>query len=206
MVGVAFSVFLAGATDADLYIRIQKSYDTKSGVWDMATRKADEAIADYLAGDSTGLSAQLFTQREIAHMQDVYNLFADMRLIRAVVLPLGVILLFAAVFKSRNWTRLMPLGGTIATVLFLVPFLVVGTWGAIDFHGAFRMMHEFLFDNRLWLLNPETDLLIQILPQEFFERIAVVLVSRCVLSALILPLLLITGPLFYRKIDAKVIV
>ncbi len=198
MVAVALSVFLAGATDADLYLSVQQSYDETAVALGPMIRRADSAIADYLVNGDEGL-AQLFNEREVSHMRDVYGLFEDMRLIRIVAFPLAAALLFAAAFKNARWTRTLPMGGALGAALFFAPLAVAGIWAAIDFHGAFRAMHRLLFNNMLWLLDPDTDYLIRLLPQEFFERISAILAVRCALASLIPPILLIAGPLLYRK-------
>lgn len=198
MVAVALSVFLAGATDADLYFRVQRSYDETAATLGPVVRGADRAIADYLVSGGGGL-AELFNEREIAHMRDVYALFEDMRIIRIAAFSLGAALLFAAVIKNPRWTRALPVGGVLGAVLFFAPLIVIGIWAAVDFHGAFRAMHRLLFRNMLWLLDPGTDYLIRLLPQEFFERISAILAARCALASLIPPVSLIAGPLLYRK-------
>lgn len=198
MVAVALSVFLAGATNANLYYCIQKSYDESAVLQQSAILRADQAIADYLVDGGGELSAQ-FNERETAHMGDVFRLFENMRLLRAFAFPLGVLLILAGTVKNRNWARVLPLSGSIGFGLFFAPLAVLGIWAVADFHGAFRAMHRLLFDNTLWLLNPQTDYMIQLLPQVFFERIGALLAVRCAISALIPPILLFAGPLFYRK-------
>ena len=47
----------------------------------------------------------------------------------------------------------------------------------IDFNKYFTHFHEIFFNNDLWLLNPETDVLIQMLPLEFFTNISVAVVG-----------------------------
>ena len=41
----------------------------------------------------------------------------------------------------------------------------------LDFNKYFTYFHLIFFDNDLWLLDPNTDLLIQMLPEEFFISI-----------------------------------
>ena len=43
---------------------------------------------------------------------------------------------------------------------------------ALDFERAFILMHRLLFANDLWLLNPSTDLLICLMPEEMFTFLA----------------------------------
>jgi uncharacterized membrane protein len=42
----------------------------------------------------------------------------------------------------------------------------------LDFDGSFTVLHRLAFRNELWLLNPQQDLLIQLMPQPFFEEYA----------------------------------
>lgn len=39
---------------------------------------------------------------------------------------------------------------------------------ASDFNKYFFLFHEIFFNNDLWLLDPATDLMIRMLPEEFF--------------------------------------
>lgn len=45
-------------------------------------------------------------------------------------------------------------------------------WGAVDFDSLFILFHRLAFTNDLWLLNPETDLLIRLMPTDFFVHYA----------------------------------
>ena len=68
---------------------------------------------------------------------------------------------------------------------------------AID--GLFRRFHGLLFTNDLWLLNPKTDLMIRMLPEQFFQAVAVhaagwMLAGQALLTALwALPIVLTRG-------------
>jgi integral membrane protein (TIGR01906 family) len=42
----------------------------------------------------------------------------------------------------------------------------------IDFYKYFTIFHEIFFTNDLWLLDPATDRLINIFPQDFFTDMA----------------------------------
>ena len=205
MIAVALSVLLVGATDYNLYYYTQKEVDClDAGI--EGTAWADHAIIDYLTGDgdSAGL-AVYFNEREIAHMGDVYRLFRAMRAIRVAAVPLGLFLIGGAVFKNREWTRTLSKGGKLGFALFFLPILAIGAWAAIDFNSAFRAMHRVLFDNMLWLLNPETDLLVRIFTQEFFEKVSIQLAIFCAVLAPIPPLLMLVASFLGRNYKAKVI-
>jgi len=57
---------------------------------------------------------------------------------------------------------------------------------AIDFYKYFTYFHEIFFTNDLWLLNPKTDILIQMLPLEFFSSIAYKVVGFFIVELLAL--------------------
>ena len=88
--------------------------------------------------------------------------------------------------RSLLWGSLL-----FCTVTGLLVFLI-----SRNFSSAFQKFHELLFTNDLWLLDPDTDLLILIVPEEFFMDTAV----RIVLVFLFLLLLtLIFSFLFHVK-------
>lgn len=203
MVCVALSVFLVGATDYNLYYYTQKEVDSlDAGI--EGTAWADRAIIDYLTGDgdSAGLEAY-FNEREIAHMGDVYRLFRAMRAIRVAAVPLGLFLIGGAIMKNREWSRALSKGAMLGFALFFLPILAIGVWTAIDFNSAFRAIHRVLFDNMLWLLNPETDLLVRIFTQAFFEKISFRLAIFCAALAPIPPLLMLVASFLGRILKRR---
>ena len=56
----------------------------------------------------------------------------------------------------------------LASALILLPLAAFALWAAADFNSAFDFFHKLLFTNDLWLLDPETDLLIRICPASMF--------------------------------------
>lgn len=55
-----------------------------------------------------------------------------------------------------------------------------------DFNGFWTTFHQLFFTNDLWLLNPATDLMINLFPEAFFSHlvIRILLWFLCLLSAL----------------------
>ena len=91
------------------------------------------------------------------------------------------------------------------TLIFAILFLLmlVGIGAAIvasDFTHYWTLFHEIFFTNALWLLDPNTDLLINIVPEEFF----VALVSRCairyVIALIVLAAVIVGGYFIARQI------
>ena len=56
----------------------------------------------------------------------------------------------------------------IGTGLFFGILAVLAGIISTDFSKYFVMFHHIFFNNDLWILNPETDMLINIVPEGFF--------------------------------------
>jgi len=124
-----------------------------------------------------GQAREFFNEREIAHMEDVRDLFVGAIMLRwAAIAVIGVSLLILVLMKA-DLLWLMPRTLCAGAGLF---FLIIAALAGIistDFTRYFTIFHEIFFDNDLWILDPRTDLLINIVPEPFFidtaARIAV---------------------------------
>ena len=58
--------------------------------------------------------------------------------------------------------------GRGAGAFLLLIAAAAAVWAAIDFVSLFTLFHQLLFTNDLWLLNPQTDLLLMLMPEPFF--------------------------------------
>lgn len=146
---------------------------------------ADE-LAGYLSEKQPSLSEELFTERERLHMEDVLALFVGGRRIATGCLVGAVILLALAFFLGRR--RALGFGLLAGIGLFLGIVLFVAVWAAIDFDGWFRTMHELVFTNDLWLLDPADSMLINMLPLDFFIGAVRTIALRFGLGALVMAL------------------
>lgn len=125
-------------------------------------------LAGYLSGDGTALSPSLFTERERLHMVDVLALFAGGRRMAAGCLVGGLLLGVASLMAGGR--RRFGTGLLYGLLVFALVALCLGTWAAVDFDGWFRWMHEIVFTNDLWLLDPAESMLIRMMPLDFFMR------------------------------------
>ncbi len=111
-----------------------------------------------------------FNQREILHMRDVQVLFKYGFILKyiAIILSIGLIIYFVLIGETKL------VGKWIYKGLF-VNLIFIGILGVMiyfDFTKYFTYFHYIFFTNDLWLLDPQTDLLIQMLPEEFFSSMA----------------------------------
>ena len=154
----------------------------------------DEMI-DYLRGDRDDLHVfttmggeyrEFFNAREIAHMEDVRGLFLGGLTIRRTAF---CILIACAVFLIASKANLMAVVPKTMCLGMGAVFLAAGVLGGViatDFNKYFVLFHHIFFDNDLWLLDPATDMLINIVPEPFFMDTAFrILAVFCGSTALI---------------------
>jgi integral membrane protein (TIGR01906 family) len=130
---------------------------------------------DYLYNRAViyGGNKYLFNQKELLHMEDVKNLFVRGYMIRNISFVSLILLMFASIRLSRGSKRHAGVslfrGSIVLFVATSLSMLLLYT----DFYRYFTDFHHLFFTNDLWLLNPETDLLINMYPLEFFNQMAV---------------------------------
>ena len=115
-----------------------------------------------------GVSREFFNEREIAHMEDVQVLFLKALSIRRVCLVLGAGLLILMAATKARMGRVLPPSLCMGTGLFFALITVLGLIISTDFTKYFIMFHHIFFSNDLWILDPATDMLINIVPEGFF--------------------------------------
>lgn len=114
--------------------------------------------------DEANVQAFPFHDYEVTHLHDVRRLMDGIRTFSILCL-IGAIVLIT-IFRRERFS-LLPgfiafLGLAAAIILFAV----------LDFNRIFTLLHELLFTNDLWLLNPQTDLLIALMPEGMFMHLA----------------------------------
>lgn len=120
-----------------------------------------------------GQPREFFNAREIAHMEDVQGLFLAAIALRRICI--GVIAASGALLflLKANVRRVLPRMICVGTAAFFA--VLAGLAGIIstNFSKYFVVFHQIFFDNDLWILDPSTDLLINIVPEPFFVDTAV---------------------------------
>ena len=131
-----------------------------------------EETFQYVFSDAEGNRFLCFQDHEAAHMADCRGLI---RLDTALCAGCGIaaLLLTAAGMIRRKGRREFLRGvlrGMIGTAGLAVILII---WALADFNGLFVTFHKVAFRNDGWLLNPQTDLLIRLMPSAFFVRLGI---------------------------------
>lgn len=196
------TAFLWVAQDGALYGRIQDRYVTEAstGIRDEARYALNADLAAFLRGERDrldrvvtvfGNTRTAFWPDEQSHMDDVRNLFELARNVRWYLSLWGILLVSAAVALTRkDWVACLRHGYLKALAVWGIALLVLVAWAASDFNQAFLMFHGMLFNNQLWIMNPDTDLMIRMLPEAFFRDIALYALGA-MLAALALVMLVL---------------
>lgn len=118
-----------------------------------------------------GQETSLFNAKETDHMRDVKTLIRAVYRLNEV--SLAIVLAYSAC--AVLWAGERSVAGLARLSLAGVGFglLVVGVVGAFALTGfdqAWTTFHEVAFRNDLWRLDPDTDRLIQMFPEEFWRE------------------------------------
>jgi integral membrane protein (TIGR01906 family) len=126
-----------------------------------------------------GEERAVFNSREINHMVDVQRLYTVSHKLRnAALILFAIVLVVLRLVTGRNFLRYEAGGFLAGTVVFLCLMGLITIAISRDFLWFWNQFHTVVFTNDLWLLNPETDILIQMVPEQFFFD----LVSRILIS------------------------
>ena len=179
-----------------------------SDITDSDLRQVGADIRSYInSGDEPldvrtsilGTERDLFNDQEVAHMKDVKQLVRGvyvLALASAVYLAAMVLIGFA-LHRGRfvaDLAKRLAWGGGLTLVLLIVFGLVA----LVGFDSVFLKFHQLSFANDFWRLDPRTDYLVRIFPQDFWFDATLWVAVRAISGALILT---VAGSAFlvYRK-------
>lgn len=115
-----------------------------------------------------GVEREFFNEKEIAHMVDVKGLFLAAITLRRVCAVIAVLCVILLVLLKARVKLVLPQMLCAGTGLFLALAAVLTGIISTDFSKYFILFHKIFFSNDLWILDPATDLLINIVPEPFF--------------------------------------
>lgn len=195
------------ATNVRLAVSEQRVYDYSVRTYDAASIsgipedelfRANNQIGKYLTSrDPDPLSIRvtnnggdvvpLFNSREIAHMADVRDLVQALFIVQIAAIAALVAL---AVVMLVLWPpRALAAAALYGSLLTGAALGMAGVFALSGFDSAWSQFHVFAFGNDLWQLDPNSDHLIQMFPEAFWQEITTLLGAVTLLEALF-----ISGP------------
>lgn len=119
-----------------------------------------------------GHTRPFFNEREMAHMEDVRNLFIGALHLRTACIAAAFLCLALMFLVKADVKRILPRAVCTGTGIFMVLTAGLALLISTDFTKYFIIFHKIFFDNDLWILDPATDLLINTVPEPFFADTA----------------------------------
>ena len=180
-------VVLITSVEAVVYFHpgyFEKEY-TKYNVLEKVHMEMDDLLEvtdemmDYLKGERedlvvntivNGEEREFFNEKEKRHMVDVQGLFLGAMKLREGAALLALLCGAYLLLKEEGQTLLRMLQWGIG--LFIGGMAALAVLISTDFTKYFTTFHLIFFDNDDWILNPKTDLLINIVPEGFFRDTA----------------------------------
>ncbi|EPR36291.1 Integral membrane protein [Enterobacter ludwigii] len=118
-------------------------------------------------------------------MEDVRGLFLGALSIRRGCLMVMVLCLIVLILLKTSFTRTFPRAVCAGTGIFFILSAIIAFIISTDFTRYFILFHHIFFKNDLWVLDPSTDMLINIVPEGFF-RDTVILIGFIYLFSILL--------------------
>ncbi len=145
-----------------------------------------------------GVLTDVYGEREILHMEDVRVIFdyAKYFLIGSALLTFLTVRRERKRGGLRQYLKHLSTAGYVGifVITVILLYLVV-----MDFSATFVQFHHMFFTNDLWLLNPKTDRLIQMLPEVFFRDAALLIILMTFLMASAFKFIVFIAPMFSRS-------
>ena len=145
----------------------------------------------------SGSVQEVFNTREKDHMVDVRALYLNAVMFRniAAVVVIAMSALFAFLYRKQT-IRILVRGFQQASVLFGILLAFILIYCLVDFNAFWIFFHQIFFRNDLWQLNPNTDLLILMVPEPFFNALVMRIMIRFIA---VFGLVLAGGSLWIRN-------
>jgi len=164
--------------------------DTTNALMQLVRYMEGDADSIQLSVTIDGEVQDMYNRREIDHMVDVQRLYQSFRSLRNAAALLFLLLVGTVLFLERKaGLQSLYRGYLLACVLFLLLALLMGAMVLSDFGNFWIRFHHLFFTNDLWLLDPATDNMINICPEQLFYDIVLRFGCLSLLAAGLLALL-----------------
>jgi integral membrane protein (TIGR01906 family) len=182
------------ANEGRVYTYAFDEYDApaRTGIARSELVRASAELRDYFNNNAEFFYTRvpLFNEREIAHLHDVKQVFGLVFHIQEIAF-VYILAYVAGVFiwaRERS-LRALALHTLIGGVLTIAIIALLGAFAVSGFERAFERFHLIAFSNDLWRLDPRTDHLIQMFPEEFWFDVTMITGLMTLAEAAVLSLI-----------------
>ena len=132
-----------------------------------------------------GVSQETFNEKETSHMVDVKVLYQNaLKVAKMAFIILGLVVLYFYLNGKTLMFAYLSKGFLMAMFTFILMLVFFGFWILTDFTSFWTWFHTIFFSNQLWLLDPNTDFMICMLPETIFYKLVLACVVKviCVMA------------------------
>lgn len=139
---------------------------------------ATDTLLDYLQDKQqdivctavvSGTEREVFNERETLHMVDVKALYQNaIRVRNGCVITAVILLVLSVLIGKKSFFSVLRSGWKNGILLTGAVILFIAIWALADFNQFWTNFHLLFFDNDLWLLDPNTSIMINLFPGSFF--------------------------------------
>lgn len=140
--------------------------------------RATDTLLDYLQDKRqdivctavvSGTEREVFNERETLHMVDVKVLYQNaIRVRNGCVITAAILLVLSVLIGKKSFFSVLRSGWKNGILLTGAVILFIAIWALADFNQFWTNFHLLFFDNDLWLLDPNTSIMINLFPGSFF--------------------------------------
>ncbi len=159
--------FVKYEVDKTLKIDINNLVEVTDDMMDYLLDKRD-TLADIKTTINNKDNVAFFNNKEIAHMKDVKDLFTKGRFFRVILICILIMSLILIKLLKVNIKKVLAKSFLCTSFLSFLISLILFLCISSNFSMYFVKFHEIFFTNDLWLLDPATDNLINLVPLGFF--------------------------------------
>ena len=172
------------------------SISRTSGIADADLRQVGADIRGYINSKEEpmdiqtrifGVEQDLFNSKEIAHMKDVKKLVRGVYVL-AIASAMYLLAMTLVGFARQRGQFIQLLANRLAMGggLTLSLLILFGAVAAFGFDSLFIKFHELSFANDFWQLDPRTDYLVRIFPDNFWFDATLWVAVRAIIGALLI--------------------
>lgn len=188
LVGICFAVACL-ALGLALAINLRPLYtlsigrydiEAESGLSPVVIKENYNALIDYCSPfftDELSFPSLRSSESGLSHFAECKNIFNGIYLAGVIALVITVI----AFIIKRHCGEYKHFRAC-AIITAALP-IVIGTFALINFDALFLIFHKLTFSNNDWLFDPETDPIINLLPEAYFMDCALVIVGVMLIGA-----------------------
>jgi len=149
--------------------------------------RATDTLLDYLQdkrqdivciAEVSGVEREVFNERETLHMVDVKALYQNaIRVRNGCVIAAVILLVLSVLIGKKSFFSVLRSGWKNGILLTGAVIVFIAIWALADFDQFWTNFHYLFFDNDLWLLDPNTSIMINLFPGTFFFDLVIRIIA-----------------------------